>query len=230
MKNLYLLPTGRESKLFENVDNDIFAFSKEAIRWRGEQFLNHHIYIISDEIPTEGDALMRTDTSRVFCTLKGANPSIVQKYCRKIILTTDPLLEDVQQIEDKLLKWFVQNPKCEWVEVATDLNTQGKNGLDRARFIYKIIIPESETYICPKTNKQCDDECCVSAENCNIGTGVLSEPKQQTLEEAAKNYSIGWGQCDDKKAFIAGAKWQQERDYELIDRYVDDVTLNSKTG
>ena len=192
MKNLYLLPTGKESKLFENVDNGTFAFSKEAIRWRGGQFLNYHLYIISDEIPTEGDALMRADISRVFCTLKGANPSIVQKYCRKIILTTDPSLVGVQQIDEEFLKWFVKNPKREWVEVVTDLNTQGKNGLDRARFIYKIIIPKSE-------------------------------PKQETIEEAAKNYSIGWGQCDDKKAFIAGAKWQQERDYELIDRYVDDV-------
>lgn len=176
MKNLYLLPTGKESKLFENVDNGTFAFSKEAIRWRGEQFLNYHLYIISDEIPTEGDALMRTDISRVFCTLKGANPSIVQKYCRKIILTTDPSLVGVQQIDEEFLKWFVQNPKREWVEVKKD-------------YLAGYYIPQ----------------------------------KQETLEEAAKNYSIGWGQCDDKKAFIAGAKWQQERDYELIDRYVDDV-------
>jgi hypothetical protein len=36
--------------------------------------------------------------------------------------------------------------------------------------------------------------------------------KQETLEEAAKNYSKGWGEYDDKKAFIAGVKWQQEQD------------------
>ena len=54
MKNLYLLPTGRESKLFENVDNDIFAFSKEAIRWRGEQFLNYNIYITSSTDKSQG--------------------------------------------------------------------------------------------------------------------------------------------------------------------------------
>jgi hypothetical protein len=29
---------------------------------------------------------------------------------------------------------------------------------------------------------------------------------EQTLEEAAENYSKGWGEYDDKKAFIAGAK------------------------
>jgi hypothetical protein len=40
-----------------------------------------------------------------------------------------------------------------------------------------------------------------------------SKPKQETLEEVAENYSKGWGEYDDKKAFIAGAKWQQERSY-----------------
>jgi hypothetical protein len=37
--------------------------------------------------------------------------------------------------------------------------------------------------------------------------------KQETLEEVAKNYSKGWGEYDDKKAFIAGAKWQQDKMY-----------------
>jgi hypothetical protein len=45
-----------------------------------------------------------------------------------------------------------------------------------------------EGYICPHTKKQCDDECCVSAQNCHIKTsiGVLEEPKQD-LEKAIFN-------------------------------------------
>jgi hypothetical protein len=41
-----------------------------------------------------------------------------------------------------------------------------------------------EGYICPQTKKQCDDECCVSAEDCHIkaSIGILSQPKQETLE------------------------------------------------
>ena len=39
--------------------------------------------------------------------------------------------------------------------------------------------------------------------------------KQETLEEVAKNYLKGWGEYDDKKAFIAGAKWQQEQDKKM---------------
>ena len=45
----------------------------------------------------------------------------------------------------------------------------------------KIIIDRTneEGYICPQTKKQCDDECCVSAEDCHIkaSIGILSEPK-----------------------------------------------------
>jgi hypothetical protein len=42
---------------------------------------------------------------------------------------------------------------------------------------------------------------------------TIKVTKQETLEEVAENYSKGWGEYDDKKAFIAGAKWQQERSY-----------------
>jgi hypothetical protein len=40
-------------------------------------------------------------------------------------------------------------------------------------------ILNKEGYICPQTKKQCDDECCVSAEDCHIkaSIGILSEPK-----------------------------------------------------
>jgi hypothetical protein len=45
---------------------------------------------------------------------------------------------------------------------------------------------EQESYICPHTKIQCDDECCVSAEDCHIisslATGMVDckEPKQET--------------------------------------------------
>ena len=35
--------------------------------------------------------------------------------------------------------------------------------------------------------------------------------KEETLEEAAARYTCGWGEDDDEKAFIAGAKWQQQQ-------------------
>jgi hypothetical protein len=34
---------------------------------------------------------------------------------------------------------------------------------------------------------------------------------QETIEEAAARYTCGWGEDDDEKAFIAGAKWMEEQ-------------------
>lgn len=169
MKNLYLLPTGKESKLFENVDNGTFAFSKEAVRWRGEQFLNYHIYITSSTDKSQGYYI---STEGDMCIFKP--PFHPKEHHEKIILTDDPSLVGVQQIDDEFLKWFVKNPKCEWVEVKKD-------------------------YL----------------------VGYYIPLKQETLEEAAEK--LYPDSAIPRKVFIRGAKWQQERDYELIDRYVDDV-------
>lgn len=48
--------------------------------------------------------------------------------------------------------------------------------------------------------------------------------KQETLEEAAATYACGWGENDDEKSFIAGAKWQAERMYseEEMHKLMDD--------
>ena len=46
---------------------------------------------------------------------------------------------------------------------------------------------KQESYICPHTNVQCDDECCVSAENCNIDNDELEYPISEDCE-AVKNW------------------------------------------
>ncbi len=148
MRNIYLLLSDKPSRLcYRN-----YWFLNESGITKSSNVDFYHLYIISDEIPTEGDALMRTDTSRVFCTLKGANPSIVQKYCRKIILTSDPSLEGVQQIDDAFLEWFVKNPSCKKVEVNDWLDDNGNiawGGEKRYQIcnhLYdKIIIPQTLT-------------------------------------------------------------------------------------
>jgi len=51
--------------------------------------------------------------------------------------------------------------------------------------------------------------------------GPLEEPKQETLEEAATNYTIDFATMS---AFKLGAKWQQERIYAEADnimRFLD---------
>ena len=95
---------------------------------------------------------------------------------------------------------------------------------------YKIIIPKEE-------NK--------TYNNLNYGGGFteddikrLSErkTKQETLEEAAKKYAENEikdrGDANDKLIcsidFINGAKWQQERMYEIMNAYVDNNMNESK--
>jgi len=58
-----------------------------------------------------------------------------------------------------------------------------------------VSILNKEGYICPQTKKQCDDECCVSAEDCHIkvSIGILSESKQETLEvKMSKQTAVEW--------------------------------------
>ena len=55
---------------------------------------------------------------------------------------------------------------------------------------------ETQGYICPQTKKQCDDECCVSAEHCHIEAsfGIISDceqPKQEiTIEEIEQQITL----------------------------------------
>ena len=94
---------------------------------------------------------------------------------------------------------------------------------------------KQEGYSCPHTKIQCDDECCVSAEDCHIisslSTGMVDckEPKQETLEEAAERlYPTTIDSFTDtgldlsereRLIFIAGAKHQAQRMYSEEEMY-----------
>lgn len=141
MKNIYILKTDKPSRLLKDLVDGTYQLKKEVLY--GNRFeLPLNIYIISDEEIKEGDWWINLDDSNIYHTifwqLANNAPS-----CKKIVLTTDPdLIKDgVQPIDDEFLEWFVNNPNCEKVVVHSELNMNGANGLDRARFIYKIIIP-----------------------------------------------------------------------------------------
>jgi hypothetical protein len=185
----------------------------------------------------------------------------------KIILTTDQdLIKDgVQPIPVEFLEWFVENPSCEEVEIQKVYNDYGETDIfdlvcTPHSFNYQIIIPKEEpkfrfdninieepTIKEIKNHKEepkqcCDsgvvDDFCINTLKCKH---AIEEPKQETLEEAAKNYahksfiwplnkqgekqSIPPGQLVPPgyakhqkittKHFINGAKWQQEQDKKL---------------
>ena len=164
--------------MIDTIENKLYL--QPILHEKTINVLPQHIYITSDEEIKEGDWIYNEERE----------PSVIQSIGKgslrgwiKIILTTDPdLIKDgVQAIDGEFSEWFVKNPSCEFVDVSHQLHKDEP--------LYKIIIPreepKQESYICPHTKIQCDDECCVSAEDCHIkaSLSILSEPKQETLED-----------------------------------------------
>ena len=134
MKNIHLIKTDKPSRLFYNVGG--------ALLFRNYE--NHNgvnIYITSDEEIKDVD--YRLNIQRDY--FKKSDKEGLDYYnkrndvFKKIILTTDQdLIKDgVQAIDDDFLEWYVENLKCEWVEIKPLLSNNG-----RALFGYKIIIPK----------------------------------------------------------------------------------------
>ena len=116
MKNLHVLPTDKPTGIFKSGDNLLFSIMNK-VRTTHEGF---HIYITSDEEIKEGDWFM------IFTNKKPVAPTkagLFDSDCKKIILTTDQdLIKDgVQAISDEFIEWFVNNPRCEWVEVKKEM-------------------------------------------------------------------------------------------------------------
>ena len=207
-KNLYLLPTDKQIKnvgdLVKDHYGDIHIFTKNDGKEYGKTTTKLNICITSDEEIKEGDWYITILNNEIFKAdsdtirfMNDANKSSDTTYKNthfKIILTTDDQLikDGVQSIDDEFLEWFVKNPSCEEVELKKgfeDGSSYGYNFLD-----YKIIISkedpkqETQSYICPKTNQNCDDEMCDSASNCNIDNSLIKESKNFSFEEISSLY------------------------------------------
>jgi hypothetical protein len=236
MKNLFLLPTSNPSRLFIIDKSKMFiseppylSFSTvggKVHKIEGEELYQpQYLYITSDKVPKEGDWCY----SEMDGVGKWCGPILTHEpQPKKIILTNDPNLinDGIQAIDDTFLKWFVENPSCEFVEVK-DITTIPSLQLGRpnGHLMYKIIIPQEE----PK--QETDDEekefrRKFPKEFALIDMIKLDEaqekPKQQTLEQDAKKYAVNkrnkknltnreFDLC--QKDFIEGAKWQAERMY-----------------
>jgi hypothetical protein len=247
MKNLHLVYTDNPSRLFYLASN-LHLEQGQLITPKNYQ----HVYITSDEEIKEGDYVYSTAQDyNMQKVSKGLEKSYNDvKHYKKIILTTDTdLIEDgIQPINDEFLEYFIKNPTCEYVEVKkrySDFTVDPFVGYkiiipqeepkyieDKFEFESRIINevwnrdeePKQESYICPKTNIQCDDECCVSAEDCHIisslATGMVDckEPKQETLEEGFDRIykELDFSEFD-FASFKLGVKWQQEQMEKLKD-------------
>jgi hypothetical protein len=213
MKNIHLISTDKPSKLQKTKHDNFF------LSFRVDLFTDctsQHIYITSDEVIREGDWFIRdgsihkcfrvhrtdieflTSIDSVYC---GSNTFWNKERCKKIILTTDQdLIKDsVQAIDDTFLKWFVNNPSCEYVEVER-LDT-----FKKTNEVYVDEITGGNYYEIIKHNKIIIPQ---------------KETKKETLEEAAEKYSgLQAGtftpphKTTYKHGFEDGAKWHAERSY-----------------
>ena len=150
MKNLYLIPTDKPSRLFIDVDDNKL---KICVPFGGEHMMNQHIYITSDE---EIKANVYALINGVLCKTEikegkivsrqlsgGATMDICKTEYLEIILTTDPdLIKDgVQAIQYDFLEWFVKNTKCDKVEIKME-NYYASGALQHNLWRPKIIIPQ----------------------------------------------------------------------------------------
>jgi hypothetical protein len=222
MKNIHLLPTEKPSVLILRQDGKLFftGYGGQLGRIHGlEKDVPQNIYITSNEKPKKGEWSIYLGLQKKYKVIE----DIIGDEFPKIILTTDQdlIADGVQSIDDEFLEWFIKNPSCERVEVDESnlLNTSRTYlGVDK----YKIIIPQEELkkeLIVP--NGYYDQDCK------DFEQASLDDFKEiETLEEAAENYSQGWGENDDVKSFIAGANYQAERMYS--EQEVLELLLKSK--
>jgi hypothetical protein len=211
MKNIFLLPTDKPSRLYlEDVKFKFTEYDYPNVDYAQ----NQHIYITNDEEIKEEDWVFGMDG--IFQYKGKVNLPDVE-LPKKIILTTDQdLIKDgVQAIDDEFLEWFVKNPTCEYAHIGFIAHNDIRE--------YKIIIPQEE----PKQE--------IELINGFIPTSFFN--KQETLEEAAgKLYPLTGEVGIDhrnylrKEGFINGAKYQAERMYTLEQISKDFIGEEGQSG
>lgn len=250
MKNIYLIPTDKPSRLWtNNLLQGKLELSKKILIGSNTA---KHIYITSDEEIKEGDYsfyppfgvgenIVINGELCFHIERKNGKGSFTQRTYqtldlnKKIILTTDQdLIKDgVQPIDDEFLEWFVKNPSCEFAHLGF---TSIIGDLETKR-TYKIIIPKEESKQCT-CERPGDNTCdyCDSQESKRIlEDAKLSANKQETLEEAAERlYPIileddGWDKNEQyRDEWIEGAKWQQEQEKITTDDAYNEGFENGK--
>ena len=222
MKNLFILPSQKPSRLLKSQNNNFMIIKSDTPNWFEIILKNtyQNIYITNNDGLNENDYVITDDVDnygKLFQVSWLKNNKI--KNCYKVILTTDHDLikNGVQAIDDEFLEWFIKNPSCEEFDIMTDAFTVKEMSMlpiGTRNLKYKIIIPKEE----PK--QDLEKEMFELEQELDIPSHLRwhnSKPKQETLEKAAENDSEYLADWEDKtmykRGFIEGAEWQQERSY-----------------
>jgi hypothetical protein len=151
MKNIHLIPTDKPSRLLLSKRGHLQWLNDKSLLNTYEHFegVCQNIYITSSEEIKEGDWVI---------TYNGLLAKVITEITwhfmnsKKIILTTDQdlIADDVQAIPDEFIEWFIENPKCEEVEVEkiqfNPVFEEDDLSYDEmtAYYSYKIIIPKEQ--------------------------------------------------------------------------------------
>jgi len=125
-KNVYILPTDKQSRLLLNKINNEYLIIMDSSDFRLKNILPsskyYNLYITSDETIKPGD----WGISKLNVVVKFGKKFDKSLY-KKIILTTDQELikDDVQSIDNDFIEWFMKNTSCERVEVSYEPNENG---------------------------------------------------------------------------------------------------------
>jgi hypothetical protein len=227
MKNIHVLPTEKPSRVY-HTNTDKLGFSSYYLNDNRQTMKNQNIYITFDEEIKDGDYALQFHYGKIsIVKCDYQNKSVINNksldlYATKIILTTDQdLIKDgVQAIDDEFLEWFVKNPSCEKVLINKLYEYPTKIHIG-----YKIIIPKEIGF---KMENGKRTETFYSKEEPTIEEEYTSQDflnevcwnnsKQETLEEAATNYTIDFATMS---AFKLGAKWQQEQEKNKYSEAID---------
>jgi hypothetical protein len=178
MRNIFLIPTSMESRLWRDLDSNKLTFENLSKPNSNEctKCSNEYVYITSDEKFIRDEYI--TDGLEVIKAtpkLVDAQGLVNRRDWKKIVMTNDlELIEDgIQQIGDLFFRWFVLNPYCKEVEI-------GKTNklLDVYEDKWEVRYHIYDIHEKPKKNFYCGDEvdygeqCDFQCERCVDSTGV----------------------------------------------------------
>lgn len=237
MENVFLLPSNKPSRLSKNTcfDNVLELWEKDVLSQtqKDKCIKDFNLYITSDEEINKEDYCLynknhnseNPDWELVKCgeiereEMHPISEGRLLLWMIKIVLTTDQdLIDDgVQEIDDELLEWFLDNSSCKFVEVKGALYFDGFEWIS----CYKITLPNEN----------------IKQENCCTPTGQIKrykdcigcdrKPKQKLKIGDKTNFGVVV-KIDDKSAMFGTNKLGVEIWHKISDVVVLEEFNNQK--
>lgn len=228
MKNIHFIQTETSlAKLQLDRDYGTLTILDKPCIINGQDFVGANLYITSNEeiqidewcfeiYNRESTAVaprfIDENNNTWWLRQINMNVSADDANCKKIILTTDPILikDDVQALDDEFLNWFIKNQKREIPIITTTVNNE-------SRYTTNIGF---ESWRKEEPQQVCEN-CKIEISKYGCACFPQAHPKQETLEEAAHKMLVDYGiksmgqsigVLTVKKLMVDMTKWQQEQD------------------